>query len=174
MNLALVHMNYSKPSAFTLIEIVVVLFLVVVIVPAVNSVISQSVRAMAHTQREVEALYLAQEGMEAVRAYRDGDILNSGNGWQQFAALSPSNYLNEISNTIDFSISPVLIDGEYTREVIISNVCRDGSGEIITCPSGTDNGKTKRVEVIVSWEDVSGEQQVSLATYLTAFRGTGE
>lgn len=158
-------MNYSKPPAFSLIEIVVVLFLVVVIVPAVNSVISQSVRAMAHTQREVEALYLAQEGMEAVRAYRDAS-------WPSFVSKEGSNYINNITNAIDISATPALIDGNYKREVIISDVCRDASGDIDTCDSVVEDEKTKKVDVIVTWEDVSGSHDISLSTYLTAFQGT--
>jgi Tfp pilus assembly protein PilV len=159
-------MNFTRPG-FSLIEIVVVLFLVVVIVPAINNIIAQSVRAMAHTQREVEALYLAQEGMEVVRAYRDSN-------WQNFVGKEGTNYINNITNAIDISSTPALIDEKYTREVIISDVCRDASGDIVECPSVTEDNKTKKVDVAVSWEDVIGENEILLSTYLTAFRGTGE
>ena len=157
---------FIKRPAFSLIEIVVVLFLIVVIVPAINNVLSQSVRAMGSMQREVEALYLAQEGMEVVRAIRD-------ESWENFIAKEGLNYLNNIQGTIALDPSSTLIDEMYARAVIISEVCREaGTFNIIECPGNGSDPKIKKVEVIVSWDNVSGSDSVSLSTYLTAFQGT--
>lgn len=160
-------MKSIKKSAFTLIEIVVVLFLVVVVVPAINNVMSQSIRSMAHTQRETEALYLAQEGMEVVRAVRDND-------WTaEFSFTTPdpvTKYINDISGPIALEDTPSLIDNRYTRTVVISPICRDVNKDIIACGSGQDEN-SKQIDVTVSWGDLGGTKTISLSTYLTNFQG---
>lgn len=151
-----------KLPAFSLIEIVVVLFLVVVIVPAVNNVISQSVRAMATTQREVEALYLAQEGMEAVRAMRDSS-------WSNIADFEGTNYLNDVSGGLSFSETPSLIDGIYERQVIVSPAYRDGNDDL--ADSGDPETEAKKIEVIITWSELNGgSKSISLQTYVTNFQ----
>lgn len=152
----------TKKPAFSLIEIVVVLFLVVVIVPAINNVLSQSVRAMGTAQREVEALYLAQEGMEVVRAIRDSN-------WDSFASMSGQKYLNTVANPPMLSDSSTLIDNKYERVVSIAQLYRDNSDELTTDSVGNEEADARQVTVTVRWTEFGRTNSIELVTYLTNF-----
>ena len=153
---------FIKRPAFSLIEIVVVLFLIVVIVPAINNVLSQSVRAMGSMQREVEALYLAQEGMEVVRAIRD-------ESWDAFVLQDGQKYLNNLSNPPTLSQSSNLIDDKYQRIVLIEQLWRDSNGELTTQSAGNTLADARLVTVTVQWTEFGQTQSVELKTYLTNF-----
>ncbi len=63
--------------AFTLIETLVAVSLMVVAIVAPMSLVSQSLTTAYYARDQVAAYSLAQEGIEAVRAVRDGNILEN-------------------------------------------------------------------------------------------------
>lgn len=68
--------NYQK-SAFTLIEIIVVLFIVSMALLGILSLISQSIRAQNYNKKSIVANQLSQEGVELIRRIRDNNFINS-------------------------------------------------------------------------------------------------
>ena len=66
---------YRKAGGFTLIETMVAVSLLTVAIIAPMSLTSQSLAAAFYARDQVTAYNLAQEGIEAVRAIRDGQIL---------------------------------------------------------------------------------------------------
>jgi len=109
---------------------------------------------------QTEAEALAQEGIEAVRAIRDG-------AW---------NVLTYATSSVSVTGTDWIFDGEnttetigqYTRTISFASVCRDSSHTITTCPGSYTDIHTKQATVIVSWETRPGiSNQVQKTTYLT-------
>lgn len=65
----------TPARGFTLIETLVAISLITVAIIAPMSLVSQSLAAAYYARDQVTAYNLAQEGIEAVRAIRDGNIL---------------------------------------------------------------------------------------------------
>lgn len=75
-------MNHIRlPSrAFTLIETMVAISLLSLAIVAPMSLASQSLMSAYYARDQVTAFYLAQEGIEAVRSIRDGNVLKDSQG----------------------------------------------------------------------------------------------
>lgn len=71
---------YKKVRGFTLIETLVAISLLSVAIVAPMSLVSQSLRSAYYARDQIAAYNLAQEGIEAVRAIRDGNILQNAYG----------------------------------------------------------------------------------------------
>jgi prepilin-type N-terminal cleavage/methylation domain-containing protein len=69
--------DISARAGFTLIETLVAVSLLVIAIVAPMSLVSQSLTSAYYARDQVAAYSLAQEGIEAVRAVRDGNILNN-------------------------------------------------------------------------------------------------
>ncbi|QQR55396.1 prepilin-type N-terminal cleavage/methylation domain-containing protein [Candidatus Peregrinibacteria bacterium] len=89
----------KNKAAFTLIETIIAITLTTVVMTAVTGLILSTLRANQRNLRTVQATFLAQEGLEAVRFMRDSNVLqnyawDSGSDlWMQdfhVEALSPS------------------------------------------------------------------------------------
>lgn len=80
----------KKSPAFTLVEIVAVLFIVSVGLLGVVSLLIQNIRSQSINKNGVIAYQLAQEGIELIRKTRDTNWVNGINPWDQ--ALSAGNY----------------------------------------------------------------------------------
>ena len=64
-------------KGFTLIEPLVAISLLTIAIVAPMTLVTKSLSAAMYARDQVAAFYLAQEGIEAVRAIRDGNILNN-------------------------------------------------------------------------------------------------
>ena len=102
---------------------------------------------------------MAEEGLEATRSARDqswsGNIASLTSGSPYFPVISANKW--SLSNT-----SPGTIDNIYTRQVVITDISRDASDNIVTS-GGTNDPNTKKIISTVYW----GTKSASLTTYLT-------
>lgn len=112
--------SHDKKSGFTLIETLVAVSLLAVAIVAPMALTTQSLTAAYYARDQVTAFNLAQEGIEAIRAIRDGHIL-------------------EISQTADASgidlFSPIPLDQDFTvdsRQTSPLNAIQACAG---TCPA---------------------------------------
>ncbi len=108
-----------------------------------------------------EALFYAQEGLEAIRQMRDRNYLLLENG---------DHGLQLSSDVWSFIPAPEDIDGFYSRTVSIEDVYRDLDGNI--AESGTLDPDTKKAISSVSWM-YKGivSRSVELETYLSNWTG---
>lgn len=160
-------MQRSYPRGFSLLEIFGIITLLALLIPAAYALITLSTRSIASSARDVEAVYLAKEGIEAVRMIRgqgwDAGIVPLANGVTYYPVLSGTNWTVSASN-------PGFLLGRYTRMVQISAVSRDGNGDIV--PSGGLNDPNSRlVTATVSWQDRGTTRTVTLRSYLTNLYG---
>jgi len=177
--------SYKLQAGFTLIETLVAISLVSVAIVAPMSLVSRSLASAFYARDQVTAYHLAQEGIEAVRAIRDGNILMLTLG--QTLPCGEQNILCDIPRDQDFKVDarfsvptqvaiscggacPVLqTDGvlygygsgltentRFTRTLRAEYVAGSGDNEI-------------RVESTVSWYNAA-RQQNSFTIYENMYR----
>ncbi|MEX1061610.1 MAG: hypothetical protein WEC39_00630, partial [Patescibacteria group bacterium] len=126
-------------------------------VGGVAGLIAQTFSINRLGEEESYGNFLAIEGLEATRAIARRDYFNLVNG----------NYgLTTVNDIWEFAGSSQAF-GRFTRRIIVSNVFRDGGGNIISS-GGTLDLFTKRVESLITWNFAPGRNnEVSLKTYFT-------
>ncbi len=143
----------ARSSGFTLIEALVAIAILTISVAGPLVTASRAIVAAQNTSNQLTATYLAQEGIEDVRAMRDDAYLyeyslpgNSGNasalGWSDFASVGTSpNYGIEKWCTASYcSLDPIQSIG-YFRGKIPNNGSSLSSGNVplyLTNISGAD------------------------------------
>ena len=156
-----------KPSSggrngFTIIEVLLAMGLFVLVA---GGGISAAVRAFSVNrlgEEESYAGYLASEGIEAVRAIAGRDYFNLVNGSYGLDSSTGRWEFSGSSNTF----------GKFTRTIVVSNVYRDASKNIVVS-GGTLDLFTKRVESRVDWNFSPGRTNtVSFKTYLTYWQAS--
>ena len=125
------------------------------------SVAVDSMDFSSKNQNEVEAMYLAQEGLEAVRNIRDTNFLNLRTG---------SFGLSSDGSTWSFVSAPENVDDFYSRTILIESVYRGADGNIAL--TGDLDPSSFKITSTVSWYNRGiSPRTVSLVTYLTDWAG---
>ena len=106
---------------------------------------------------QTQALYLAEEGQELMRYLRDEN-------WQTIADLTEGSayYFDIATSTISLSSTPEVIDGTFTRAIVVDELRRDGDDDFVESGGTIDNGG-RVVTVTVSWDS----RDVVLTSILT-------
>ena len=160
-------MNYlpKKQKGFGLIEILIVGSVIGIGFVGLVAFLVNSSGTTFKITRNTEAVSLAKEGMEAVRSLRD-------ESWKLNIKdlLTGTTYYPKID--IDkwtlVLVDPGLVNGLYTRTVVIDSVDRDVINADIV-PSGTLDNNTKRITVTVTWKENQKTEDVTIETYITNF-----
>ena len=121
-------------------------------------------KSMKGAVNKVTAIYLAQEGIEAVRSLRNKSWTDN------IAALNEANVYYPILNEGEWALSttnPGPIDGAYIRTVVVDKVFRNGLDDIDT--AGSEDPKTKKIQVKIAWNEPTGSKEIIVETYLTNF-----
>lgn len=147
-------------AGFGLLELIVAMGLFMIVVSAGAGGILKSYSLNRLADEEVDATLFVNEGLDAARSIANQDWANlsagtygvdSGGGTWAFAGSS------------NFS-------GPLTREVIVSEVYRDVTGNIVSS-GGTLDPDTFKVESVVTWDFTpTRNNTVSSLAYLTNFR----
>lgn len=149
-------LNSKRQQGMGIVEIVVAMGIMLIIATTGASILLQGFRSNTLADDETKASFFAQEGIEAVRSIKNRSWplptgtfgLANGSGSWQFSGSS---------NT----------DGKFTRQVIISDVQRDGSGNIVAT-GGTLDSNTKKVRSRVAWTTPNGRSAtIDLPIYHT-------
>jgi len=162
----------KRNSGATLVEITIVIAIISVALASLVGIISFSFLSASVQKQSIQALALAQEAAEVVRAYRNGvqwDSNDPANEYDGLGILSPGNsYHPEKSGG-----SPVqwkMIAGQetigiFTRSIVFYNVQRNAlSGDV---GSGVLDPDTKKVVVSVSWSERGRPHSLELPFYIT-------
>ena len=111
-------------------------------------------------QKNVQASYILEEGMEAITFLRD-------KGWNaNIATLSTSTtyYLSFNGSYWATTTIAQYVDGEFLRSLRVSDVYRDGSDKIAS--SGTYDSGTKQVTATVSYFQGHATTTKSVTTFV--------
>ena len=152
--------KYQK-NGFALVEALVSAgILSTVLAGAIGALLISTQSATTNGAR-VEAAYLADEGIEAVRILRD-------NGWgANIDGHAPSEefYLEWDGTTWVATTTNSLIDNIFERSIEFADVYRDGSEQI--AESGSLDSDTKLITVSVSWLSGDATSSRTLSAYIT-------
>lgn len=151
----------GRNEGFGIVEIIIAIAIMSIALFTISEVSIIYLKQSGQNKDSLKALYLAEEGLEAARSARDQSW--SGN----ISSLTMGNPYFPVISTDRWSListDPGLIDGIYTRQVIVTDTYRDASDNIVTS-GGTNDTNTKKVVSTVSW----GTKSASLSTYITNF-----
>src|SRR3989344_5241776 len=140
--------NFSHKTAqcgFGLIEIVIGSAIFALSILGISSYYQQALQVSQKTGKFVQAGFLLEEGMEIATYY----LSWNGSSW----ATSTTN---------------TFIEGIFERTLIIDNVSRDSSDDIVSSGGTLDVG-TKKATVSVSWNERGATTTKTISTYLTNF-----
>ncbi|MFA6548006.1 MAG: hypothetical protein WCT11_03650 [Candidatus Magasanikbacteria bacterium] len=134
----------KKPNGFSLIEIILSSGLLGMFALAFLGVLGFSQESTLRAGQRSRAIFLAEEGVEAVRSIRD----------ENFANLTVGEHGLIANNKWNFTNQPDIIN-EFTRTLTIADI----------------NSQTKQVVSQVSWKQSGGNQvSVSFSTLFTDWR----
>jgi Tfp pilus assembly protein PilV len=150
----------QKERGFTLVEVLISAAIILASVVALIGVHSLYMRTALSNNESIQAAYLAEEGIEVVRFWRDLSwrnrietvplnnaygLVQSGTGW----ATSTSRYV-----------------GRFDRRVTLFAVERNASNDIVAS-GGTVDPNTLLVTSEVSWAKGGATTTKSISTYIT-------
>lgn len=148
-------MNKKQGQSVIEVIIAVSLFVIITVSSVVTLLGSFSTTRLA--SEETQATYYAVEGLEAVQSIRNQNWDNLMNGDY---GLSSSGNVWSFSGASD-------VNGKFTRVISISDVERDGSGNIVSS-GGTVDPEIKNIVSTITWSFTpSRNNTVSSTTYLT-------
>ncbi|MDO8436166.1 MAG: hypothetical protein Q7S82_02145 [bacterium] len=160
--------NRTLTEGISIIEILVVIAILAVSFVSLLGMISFSLSASGILKQRLEADFLAQDTMEAVRNFRDETVWQSdGLG---ILTVDTAYYPQKTAGT---PIKWILTLGSenigiFTRKAVFEKVFRDSNDNIAS--SGVEDLNTKKAVVIVSWQEKGRTHSVELITYFTNWR----
>lgn len=162
----------NKSKGFSLLETVVAVAVLLMAISGPLSLAFFSLKAAALVENNTIAAYLAQEGMEFIKAYRATNVLKVGrNNWLKdmgnstagsicFSSagcrisLNPINLKLDIKSCSTFSCKLNLGGGFYTHEPGAPTIFSRNVN--LSAISGVSADEQVAVDVIVSWSDRFG------------------
>ena len=164
-------------KGFSVAELMIAIFILAVVTVSFYEVAIFSLKLSKENKNEIKAAYLAEEGIEAVRNIRDQvswtDIADGKTGIGELDLDIDDTYYPVISgNSWELTIiDPGLINNRFSRKVVFEKLSRDpDSGDIEDLYSSVnDDENSRRITVIVSWQEKGKTKDVTLVTYLTNF-----
>lgn len=154
----------NKKRGVGLVEVIVGSAILAVVLFAFTSSLSLYSRANADATSRSQALYLAEEALEAVRGLRDA-------GWTTNIATASvdTDYgisFDAVNSTWTLVLSPDTV-GEFTRTLTFRDVYRDGGDNIVANPFETYDPDSRILEVEVTWPGRQETQYVRIESIVT-------
>jgi Tfp pilus assembly protein PilV len=152
----------SSNRGFSIVEAIVASALCLGVLLGIAGAFSATLQSAFNNTPRVQASFLEEEGLEAVRVLRD-------NGWAaNIAAKSTATnlYLTFTGGTWQWTATNTFVDSTFERKVVLDSVNRDGSQNIVSSGGSVDNA-IRKVTVTVSWRQGNATTSKSLVTYLT-------
>ncbi len=159
------NFKIKKNRGFGLLEIIIGASIISVAILAAVSCYTIYIQYALANQKNVQASYLLEEGLEATSFLRDM-------GWT--TNISPLSVLTTyylVWNGYYWvtSTTPQYVDGLFLRSINLANVNRDSNGRIAT--SGTNDPNTKLITATVSYWQGHATTTQSISTYITNLYG---
>ena len=149
-------------QGFGIIEILITILIISIALFSLLELYSFYIRVGSRNVKQLQAVSLAQEAMEATRSVKDeswNNISGLALGAAYYPAQSAGPPAKWILNSGQQSISG------FTRQVVFSKVYRDINDNIIDI-GGTEDTGSRKVTADVFWQDGGTSRDVKLVTYL--------
>jgi hypothetical protein len=167
---------YNKSRGISIIELLVVILILGVGSAGLLSFSVFSLRTASLQKQTIEASFLAQDALEALKNYRDNIVWNADDPANEYDGLGV--VATGVPLRVKLSLgTPVRwqlllgqeIIGIYTRDITIGQVRRDGLSNIVES-GGTLDADTKKITVKVIWQDRGIARELQAITYLGNWR----
>ncbi len=147
---------------FSIIEVVITVSIFLIVILGLVGGLSVAIRHSLENVTKIQASFLEEEGLEAVRLLRDAS-------WTANIAVHTSGapfylYFNGVQWSA--TTTNVLMASIFERRIILNDVYRDAS-QNITISGGTLDPNIKKVTSEVSWAAGAATTTRSLSTYIT-------
>lgn len=140
----------------TFIELILAMGLAAIIFPTLLVAFMSTREGRPQQEQRLQAIALLKETEQAVKSVRNS-------GWSTFA--TNGTFHPTISGTAwTLSSGTGTVNG-FTQSVVVSDVARNGNGDIVTS-GGTTDPSTKRVEITISWTQPQ-PSSITSTTYYT-------
>jgi len=163
----LAHEN-KKQKGITVVEILTIIFIFGIGISSLFGLFTLGLKNTYRAQQTTKAIALAQEAMEAAINFRDTTEWAT-NGFGLLSLDTP--YHPEIQSATSGwqLVSGEEIIEQFTRKIVLQEVHRDVSGDIVSSGGAVDSN-TKKVVVTVTWPEQGINKEFKLTTYLTNWR----
>jgi hypothetical protein len=148
-------------TGFALAEIVIGSAIILTAVLAINITYTKYMEYAFANQKNVEAAYLMEEGLEVIMFFRNASWVGN------IASLSTTTtyYLTFNGVVWATTTTPQYIDGQFLRSIQVFDVKRDATDDIAS--TGTYDPNTKKVTATVSYYQGHGTTTRSISTYIS-------
>ncbi len=151
---------------FGMVEIVIGSAILATTMLGISSLFQVTLKASRTTQSVLQASYLLEEGIEAVKILRDAgyanNILTLSTTWPTYLAW------NSITSRWVATSVNTFIDAKYERVLTVADVKRDDVTHDISV-LGNYTPDTKQITMTVSWSEGGATSSRSISTYITNF-----
>jgi len=168
------HQRYSR--GISIIELLVVILILGVGIAAALSFGVFSLRTASLQKQTTEASFLVQDALEGIKNYRDNTGWNDDDPQNQYDGLGVVTTGVSLHLELSGDTPPrwQLLSGQetigiYTRDVMVDQVQRDGSDNIVES-GGTPDADTKKITVKVTWQGRTTTRELKAITYLANWR----
>lgn len=160
----------GNKKGVSIIEILAVISIITITLTSLLGLISFSFGFSNLIKQTIQANNIAQEAIEIVRNFRDGTNWNlDGLGTVATGDSNPY-HLEKSGSPAQWLLIPgIETINSFSRKIVFDNVMRDGNGNIVAS-GGFDDPDTKKVTVIISWQEKGRIHNVSLITCLTNWK----
>ncbi len=155
-------------QGFTIVEVFVVIAVIVVAFTAILGFFTFKAKVAERARMKLKAISLAEQGMEAVRNFRDNTYWNS----EGIGSLVANTDYHPASSSSGWNIvSGKETVNDFTRAIVFDNVSRDSNDNIQDVYQASNNdSQTRKVTILISWSDRQGLATESLTGYITNWR----
>lgn len=166
-----------KQKGFNIIELIIAIFILGIVIVGFYEVAVLSLKILQESEHEMRAVYLAEEGVEAVRSIRDTITwIDSDDGEIGLGELDidvADTYYPIISGEkweLSF-IDPGVIEGIFNRKIVFEKISRDpATGEIeAVYDEGHKDADSLKLSVVVNWMEKNVSKDITLVTLITNF-----
>ena len=155
------HIPHSARRGFGMIEMLIGASIFSVALFSISNFFQTALRVSGTTKAAVQGDYLLEEGMEAIKLFRD---MSYTNNIRNMSTTTPYYFSWNGTNWASTTVS-TLIDGKFERKFTLADVKRDANSDISA--SGTYDPDIKLVTVSVAWRDATATTTRSIQTYVT-------
>lgn len=155
------HVNKSlNKKGISLIEVIIACTIISLCTVSTAVVYGNLVSLSTQNTAKVQAAFLLDEGVEAIKSMRDDT-------WANIASTTPgaTNYFLWTTDRWKATTTFSSIDNTFIRTFTVSSVYRDVNFNISTS-TGTNDVGTKKVDIDVSWWDTKGTSTRSTSMYV--------
>lgn len=154
----------KQTKGFTLLELSLAIMIFAIVAAGVALPIIGNHLGALENEKNLAANTVLTESWEAVRAIRNNDWNNVTNG---------THGLRNLGGYWEFSGGSDSLQSGFTRTIIVSDIQRDASGDLVDS-GGTVDLDSKKVVIQISWQPSEGQNRsIDAESIVTNYKNPG-